>query len=192
MQYEFETLVVNVISMIFVFIGGCFALWQWRKSLIYKRIEIVQALITNTRQDKTVSMIMAIIDWDKDFYYNGGFHIKRENARSDLMELSDEEFFDKIDHTLSVFSYICYLKSVGTIKYRDMRFFEYEIRRLIDNRHIANYLYSLYHWSKKLKVNMSFSYLADYCIKKKYIDKSFKVYNTYDNNSSKYKCYLVV
>ena len=42
MQYEFESLLVNIISVVFVFIGGCFALLQWRKSLVYKRTEMVQ------------------------------------------------------------------------------------------------------------------------------------------------------
>lgn len=192
MEYEFESLIVDIVSMIFVFAGGCFALWQWRKSLIYKRIEIVQTLIENTRQDKTVSMIMDIIDWNRDFYYDGKFLIQRETSHYDLKKLSDDEFFNKIDHTLSIFSYICYLKFVGTIKNSDMRFFEYEIRRLIDNSHIANYLYSLYHWSKSIEVDMSFSYLVDYGIKKKYIDKSFKVYNSDDENHSKYECYLKI
>lgn len=189
MQYEFETLLVNIASTVFVFIGGCFALLQWRKSLKYKRTEIVQALIKDTRQDKTVSMIMDIIDWNKDFYYNGNFVIQKETVRKDLKELSDDEFFNKIDHTLSIFSYICYLQYVGTIKYNDMRFFEYAIRRLVDNPHIINYLYSLYHWSKKLGVDMSFSYLINYSLRKKYIDKSFKVY---DDDNSKYTCYLTV
>ena len=61
MKYEFESLLVNIISVVFVFIGGCFALLQWRKSLVYKRTEIVRSLIALTREDKNVSTIMDIV-----------------------------------------------------------------------------------------------------------------------------------
>lgn len=189
MQYEFESLLVNIISVVFVFIGGCFALLQWRKSLVYKRTEIVQSLIALTREDKNVSTIMDIVDWNEDFNYDGKFVINKDTKRTALKELSDDDLFKMVDYTLSVFSYICYLKSLGVIKNKDMRFFEYEIRRIVDNSHIRNYLYSLYHWSRKLGINMSFAHLVDYCLKKKYLDKSFKVCS---ENNLYYKCYLWV
>ena len=68
-----------------------------------------------------------------------------------------------------------------------MRFFEYELRRLCDNVHISNYLFSLYHWSSSLNVNMSFSYLIEYCYKNKILDHSFK-----NPKSSKYTLYLQI
>lgn len=189
MQYEYEALCVSIVSLIFAFIGGCFALLQWRKSLVYKRTEIVQALIVSTRENKNVSAIMDIIDWNEDFHYDGRFVVNKNTNRTMLKDLSGDDLFKIVDHTLSIFSYICYLKSVGTIKGTDMRFFEYEIHRIIDNCHIRNYLYSLYHWSDSLGVNMSFSYLVDYCLKKKYLDKSFKVYS----ESHPYcKCFLCI
>lgn len=188
MQYEFETLLVNIITLIFMFVGGCFALWQWRKGLLYKRTEIVRALIEDVRQDDNVSTIMDIIDWNEDFYYNGKFIINREPPRKNLQDISNDDLFRMIDHTLSIFSYICYLKLVKTVQSKDMCFFEYEIRRLVDNPHISNYLYSLYHWAKGLGVPMSFSYLIDYCLKKKYLDADFKIYS---ENNSKYKCFLI-
>lgn len=189
MQYEFESLVISAVSLSFAFIGGLFALMQWRKSLIYKRTEIVSALIKSTRQDEAVATVMNIIDWNEDFTYDGKFHICGRSTRAKLNTISDEDLFSLIDHTLSIFSYICYLKSVGTIKNEDIRFFEYEIRRLIDNKHIRDYLYSLYHWSKKLSVKMSFSYLIEYGLQKKYLDKDFE---TYSETSRNYTCYLFV
>lgn len=174
-------------SLLFVFIGGCFALLQWRKSLIYKRTEIMQSLIEVTRKDKTISTIMDIIDWNEDFSYNGKFIVAPDSKRDLLNELSGEDLFKMVDYTLSVFSYICYLKAVKTLKKKDMQFFEYEIRRLADNPHISNYLYSLYHWSKRLNVKMSFSYYVKYCLKKKYLDSSFKKLS--DDNEY-YECFL--
>lgn len=189
MQYEYEALCVSVMSLIFAFVGGGFALFQWKKSLVYKRTEIVQALIKNTREDKNVATIMDIIDWGEDFYYDGKFVIDKNTDRTVLKKFSDDELFKMIDHTLSVFSYICYLKSVRTLKSADMKFFEYEIRRIVDNYHIRNYLYSLYHWAGKLGVSMSFSYLIKYCLKKKYIDKSFLIYS---KDNYKYECFLLI
>lgn len=185
-MYDLEMLVVEVISLAFVFIGGCFALWQWHNSLVYKRAEIVQMLIEDIRGNQSVSSTMDMIDWNEDFVYNGKFQINRNTTRNTLKKLSDDNLFQMIDQTLSAFSYICYLRSVHTIRRRDMAFFEYGIRRLVDNPHIANYLYSLYHWSKSLNVEMSFSYIIKYCIRKKYLDRSFKKYSLHGI----YKCFL--
>lgn len=187
-KYELINLIINSISILSVFIGGFFALYQWRKSLVLKRTEIIRSLIESTRQDKNVSTIMDIIDWNNGLTYDGKFHITKGN-NDFFNSLSDDTIFKMIDHTLSIFSYICYLKSVKTITKKDIDFFSYEIHRLIDNKHIINYLYSLYHWSNKLNVKTSFIYLIEYCIKNKYIDISFKTYST---NNSKYTCFLVI
>lgn len=66
-------------------------------------------------------------------------------------------------------------------------FFDYELRRLFDNEHISNYLYSLYHWSKQLGIKMSFSYLIDYGLEKEYLTKDFLRLDI-----SNYRCYLRV
>lgn len=129
-----------------------------------------------------------MIDWNEDFTYDGKFHVQKGTKRMALKNLSDDDLFKMIDHTLSTFSYVCYLKKERTITIQDMRFFEYEIRRLVDNPHIANYLYSLYHWSKSLEVEMSFSYVINYCISKRYLDKSFKKYSL----NVIYTCYLEI
>ena len=66
-SYEFEELIVNIVSLVFAFVGGCFALWQWRRSLVYKRTEIIQKLIDTVRCDKDVSSIPTL----KDFSLTG-------------------------------------------------------------------------------------------------------------------------
>lgn len=185
MGYECYILIVSVTSLFFVFIGGCFALWQWHKGLVYRRAEIVNSLIKDTRENGDVSLILDIADWDEGFYYDGEFVIDRNTCKSQLKNISDDEFFLKIDYTLSIFSHICYLKKVHAITKRDLACFEYELHRLADNEHICNYLYSIYHWSKDINVKMTFDYLVDYCIEKKYLDKSFK-----DEDSETYTCYL--
>lgn len=189
MDYSFENLIISIISLAFVFIGGCFALWQYHKGLVYKRTEIVKDLIKNTRENEKISLVMGIIDWNEDFTYDGKFRIMKGTQREELQNISDEELFRMIDFTLSTFSYICYLRQVHTITRKEMQIFRYAIRRLADNVHISNYLYSLYHWSMSLNVDMSFSYLVKYCIVERLLNEDFTLYG---NKDSFYQCYLEI
>lgn len=166
--------IVGFSTLFFGIIGGGFALYQWRKSNVYKRGEIVKTLIEKVRDDEDIATIMDIIDWNKGFGYNGKFYIKEYTDRTSVVSMKDDELFKKIDKTLSHFSYICYLKYHHTLTDKDMKIFEYEIRRLVDNENVVNYLYSLFHWSSALNVAMSFEYLIKYCIKKGYIKNDFK------------------
>lgn len=166
--------IISIASFFAVVIGGCFALYQWSKNSIYKRAEIVESLIVTVRDDEDISTILDIIDWNSGLHYDGKFHLEGISNRKALLDISDDDLFKKIDKTLAHFSYICYLKYQRALTKKDMRNFEYEIRRLVDNENIANYLYSLYHWSKSLNVKMSFSFLIDYCLDKKYISSDFK------------------
>lgn len=166
--------IISIASFFAVVIGGCFALYQWSRNSIYKRAEIVERLIVTVRDDEDISTILDIIDWNSGLHYDGNFHLEGIANRKALFDISDEDLFKKIDKTLAHFSYICYLKYQRALTKKDMRNFEYEIRRLVDNENIANYLYSLHHWSKSLNVKMSFSFLIDYCLDKKYISSDFK------------------
>ena len=178
--------IIEIASLITVIVGGCFALHQWSKGNIYKRAEIVEKLIVTVRDCDDIATVMDMIDWDSGFYYDHKFHLTEEALHSSILRgVSDTDFFKKIDKTLAHFSYICYLKEQHTLTKKDMRNFEYKIRRLIDNQHIANYLYSLYHWSASLGVKMSFSFLINYCIKEKYVSSDFKTLD-----SPNYICYL--
>lgn len=176
---------VDILTLILGAIGGAFALCQWRKSVVYKRGEIVQQLIQTVRDDDDISTIMSIVDWNKEFYYDGSFHRSQDTHGRQNKINTDNELFNKIDKTLSHFSYVCYLRNNRTLKKKDMNVFEYELRRLVDNEHIANYLYSLHHWSAALNVEMSFSYLLKYCQKRKFING-----NDIRYPSTVYTCYL--
>ena len=93
-------------------------------------------------------------------------------------------------------SYICYLRSRHILKSEDMGLFEYGLRRISDNQHTANYLYSLYHWSRACGVASSFSFLTDYCLCRGYLDKrSFVAVPTREEESGRlvsgrYQCFL--
>lgn len=185
MEYEKAQIIVSCISLFFAFAGGCFALWQWHKRLVYKRIEILNTLIKDVRENESIAAVMDLIDWD-NIVYDGTFHYK---IKSKTDTLPDEILFRKIDQTLAVYNYICYLKCAHTIGKKEMMVFSYELRRIADNQHISNYLYSLFHWSKSLNVNMSYNYLVEYLLDNQYLRKEFLNFgwaNFY------YSCYLKV
>lgn len=175
----------KAVEIIFAVIGGGFALHQWRIQIKQKRSDIAEDLIGVVRGDKDITEIMDMIDWAKGFYYDGEFHFTK--AGQAKYKYSDEELFIKIDKTLAHFSYICYLLKCHSLSSKEKRLFEYELRRFIDNEHIKNYLYSLYHWSKHLDVKCSYSYLIDYSVKRKYITRDF-----YKRPSDNYVCHLIV
>ena len=177
----------SIFMLLAAVVGGIFALRQWVKRNIYKRGEIVQQLIKILRDDKEIATTMDVIDWSEGFFYNGKICLSRPVNRKCLETLEDDDFFKMIDRTLSHFSYICYLYHQKTLGNKDMKVFDYEIRRLIDNRHIRNYLFSLHHWSKSLNVKTSFWFLIKYSLKKKYLSKDFN-----DMDSENYQLFLNV
>lgn len=122
---------------------GVFALLQWKKSNDYKRADLINELINKIRDDKDIAKIMDIIDWNNGLKYNGEFSVSNDSNACGEME-QDENLFQKIDSTLSHFSYICYLNKLHIFKRVDMCVFDYEIKRIFDNYEISNYLYSLF------------------------------------------------
>lgn len=176
--------VFYIASPIIAIIGGGFALFQWRKGNIYKRAEILQKLIETIRDDEDISAVMDVIDWNEGFSYYGKFKLS-DKSRTTLSNITDDDFFHMVDKTLAHFSYICYLRNQRTLTKKDMCVFEYALRRLMDNRNIKNYLYSLYHWSASLNTAMSFSFLIKYGLKKGYLSPEFKYYP-----ATCYICYL--
>ena len=109
---------------------------------------------------------MDVCDWNDEIEYDGKNFVK-PIERKDLNQRGNEELFKKVDKALAYSSYFCYLKSQKTLTKEDMIVFDYEIKRLAVKPHIANYLYSLYHWSTSIGVQMSYVYLVDYCIEQK-------------------------
>ncbi len=178
---------ISIITLVVGVVGGVIALKQWRDSILEKRSIVLKDLIEKVRTDEQIATVMDMIDWNEDFKYDGKFRIKSNTSRKILHELDDTNFFKMIDKTLSYFSFICYLKKKRIIRDDDVVFFDYELRRLFDNEHISNYLYSLYHWSKQLGIEMSFSYLIDFGLEKGYLTKDFLRLDV-----SKYICYLTV
>lgn len=176
---------LGCITLLFSVVGGIFAYIQWRKSNEYKRSEFVKDIVTKMRDDEDIAFVTEIIDWNSGLSYDGKFHFTSEIAEQQK-QIPEKQLFQKIDKTLSHCSYVCYLKSKKIILNGDMAFFEYAIKRLIDNPHIANYLYSLHHWSNHIHVSCSFSHLIQYALDKQYLESCF----TSDKMNDRYTDYL--
>ncbi|MDO4983203.1 MAG: hypothetical protein Q4E35_06575 [Eubacteriales bacterium] len=174
-------LILQFLTFALALIGGIIALIKWSQQIRQNRAEKVKELICKVRDDEDIAMIMDIIDWNDGFYYNGKFCLCNRSCLS----IDDDTLFKKIDKTLSHFSYICYLKKRKVFSKQDIVNYEYGLRRLTDNRHIANYLYTIYHWSRYLNVHCSFHYLIDYSLRKGYLEKDFV------NMSSKHYTYCL-
>lgn len=133
-------------------VGGLFALIQWRTTNQNRRAEFVSGLIEKIHGDKVINRVMYMFDYQND-WYNEKFHNK------------SGDFEQNVDKTLSMFSYICYLRKRHLLREKDFQFFEYEIKRIADNYSVQAYLFNLYHFSKTRDVKMSFIYLFEYCCK---------------------------
>jgi hypothetical protein len=163
----------SIKQIILAFIGGIFALVQWRSGNKLKRVEFFDKIISALRFDKENVSTMHIIDYNYE-WYNKNFH----NTKSKL-EYS-------IDKLLSQLNYICYLKEMKIIKDKEFKVIRYMVNRTCISPCIQNYLWNLYHFSKKNNADTSFQYLIKYGIKNKIINKK----NFYKKHSKKYARYL--
>jgi hypothetical protein len=150
---------IDILVLLVGVVGGLVAYSQWRKEISIRRFETVYNLIAKINSDKTLSSTFDLIDWDRNFTYDGEFIITpNENG------MSNEVFSKRIDELLSIFSYVCYLKKTRALTKNDMLIFNYQITRVLQNQKIMNYLYSFHHWSKSLKTNSTFVSLIEYAI----------------------------
>lgn len=159
--------ILSIISLVLIVIGGLFTLYQWRKNMLLKRAGYINELTEKIRSDNDIKDTVYLIDYDLP-WYSINFHGCGEDER-------------KMDKTLSYFSYICYLKKQKIITEKEFRFFEYEVISILKNKQIRNYFYNLYHYSQRLEVPFTFSYLLEYGFEQGYFEPDF-----YD----KYSCII--
>ena len=152
---------LTFISLIFVVIGGCFALWQWKKNNKIKQAEFFNQIIEKLRFDENLSQIMYVVDYNQQ-WYSKSFHN------------NDKEFENTIDKLFSYLDYVCYLNETNVITKNEFKIFKYEINRVCISVSTKYYLWNLYHFSKKNNTDCSFQYLIDYAIKNKLFPKNFK------------------
>ena len=162
---------LSLASVLFIAIGGCFALYQWRSSIKTKRAKFITQILEKLRFDKELVEIMYMVEYGNKEWYNIDFHKNKELESS-------------IDNLFSFLDYISYLKSNGNISKKEFKIFQYKINRVCVSLSTKKYLWTLYHWSKKNNADCSFQFLIDYGIKNKFFPKDFKKNTTlYDNET---------
>lgn len=166
---------VSILSFIAVVIGGVFALYQWRKTVVLKRADYIKDLTEKIRTDDDIVDVIYLLDYD-DEWYNNEFHGNKILER-------------KFDRTFAFFSYICYLHKQKIISNKEFVFFKYNINRILMNNQVQDYFYNLYHFSKKLEIPFSFDVLLDYAEENKILHEDFSNSELY-NTDSKFHNYL--
>jgi len=161
--------IIDIVSLVFIAIGGIFALCKWNFSLKLKRSEYIKGLIDGIRENPIITFY--IFDYNKE-WYNEEFH-------------GNKGLESKIDYTLSQFSYICYLKNNKIITDKEFRYFTYEIERILRNQQFQSYMYNLYHFSQHIQQPMPFVDLFKYAKKNDYFDTEF-----WNKRSKQYPHYL--
>jgi len=160
---------LSLLSVLFISIGGCFALYQWRSSIKTKRAEFINQILEKLRFDRELADTMYIVDYDQNWY-------SREFHGSNELEGAIDKLFSYLD-------YICYLKDTKNITKTEFNIFRYEIHRVCISISTQSYLWNLYHFSKKNKSACSFQYLINYGINSKLFPKDFKENITLHNKT---------
>lgn len=123
-------LTLEVITLIFIVIGGVFGLIQWNTGNRIKRAEFIAELINKLRFDEDNSKMAYLIEYDKK-WYNEDFH--------------DGPIEFKMDKLLSTLNHICYLKRKKLIRKSDFNDFSYHQRKIVVSRYRTQiFLYETY------------------------------------------------
>ena len=163
------------LSTLFVVFGGIFAYYKWRRDFSLKKISFINELIEKISTDPIITNTLYLLDYDES-WYSPAFH-------------SGSSMESQMDETLSYFSYICYMIDQNIISDKELKFFKYDIERILDNQDLQDYFYNLYHFSKKSNVPFAFQYLFEYGNKHNFFDVDFFNPNAHETNS-KYHNYL--
>lgn len=167
--------IIAMSSIVIAIISGRFAYKKWRREQLLKRAASIGELTEKIRTDKYISRAIHFLDYNL-FWYSEDFHGSGEAERM-------------IDWTLTYFSYVCYLNKEDIIRDEEFRFLEYELKRVLLNPGIQDYLYNLYHFARTNGVVFTFQYLYEYGKKHNMFDKDFEDPTAYRTNT-KYNKYL--
>lgn len=157
--------IIAILSFISIIVGGIFTLNKWNVNLKLKRAEYIKALFDEIRSNPKI--VFYLFEYDS-IWYDEKFH-------------GSKELESNIDYTLSYFSYICYLRNNNIITKSEFNYFRYELERILNNQQFKNYIYNLYHFSKRVNQPISFVDLFQYAKDNGYFDKDF-----WNKNSNKY------
>ena len=153
----------TIASSLAVVIGVIFGFITWRKSMVIKRAEYVHSLREKFFDDKDVADVIYTVEYDEQWYdysFHGGSEMER-----------------KVDKTLSVCDYVCYLYGNKLISEKEFELFEYDLCRIFNNNGVLKYMDFLSHWSNDfLNIKFPFSQLEKFG--QKYLKKDVSSSNS--------------
>lgn len=155
--------VLEFINANYQVIGLCaaaWAFWKWHVSQLQKEAELLRELIKTVRTGEVRDFVDKC-DYEEK-WYSEDFHKKGADKGP--------------DHALTVFSNLCYMRRKGLLSRRSFAFFEYDIELIFSDSQVIDYLYNLYHESKKLGMSFPFKPLLDYGFKRHLIKIGRKVF----------------
>ena len=124
---------VELASLLAVIVGGAWAIWQWRESLCVKRMETLTKwleMYSRARIFPTFTKCIDNADGKQAFYIGS-------------LTFVNEDIEVQIDTMLTFFTQVCSLLENGFIGDNEMDIFEYQLRRIRNNKQICRYLADL-------------------------------------------------
>lgn len=160
-------IIVSLCTLAIAIYGVFFGIRQYKRNVNITNEQLVANLIDKIRNDVEVKEMIQAVDYNT-FIYDRFFHTSKNPLER------------KLDKTLTYFTQLVYMKELRIVMKRNFAIFEFEILRIISNEHIQNYLYNIYHFSKKCGANCPFEELIKFGVKMKIIDE-----NIYDKEAYK-------
>lgn len=153
---------LQIITLITVVLGGCFALFQWNNSEKVRKAALMKELLQKVREDPDFCEVLYMIDyWEKEWYPD---EFKK-----------DHELEEKVDKVFTLFDYICFLKNNRILSKSEFLIFKYEILRLSSDKSSVRYLYNIYHFSRTNGQKCSFHNLIKYMYRNNLLPENFLI-----------------
>ena len=147
---------IELLTFACVATGGCWAIMQWRRQVKRESAEFLKELLDAFWAIDNESFIYDI-DYGEQ-WYDSEFHA------------SDKE--KVVDRTLTFFSYMCFLRANGLFGKSGFEYFDYDLRRVLGNSQVIDYLYNVHHFSSKLGFTSPFKCLVEFGIECELISRA--------------------
>lgn len=161
---------ITTLSLLLALSGGFLTYYHWRSDVHFKRAEFIKQLLTEISTDK--NNMIQLFDYNDKIWYDENFH--------------NSELEERIDHTLTLYSYICYLHNHRIISKNDFINFKYDVERIVTNSQFQSYCYNLYHFTKNCNLPVPFYELFEYAKERKQFNAEF-----WNIKSQQYPHYLI-
>ena len=152
-------MICNVVGIIGTLITGFLSLFLFCRNIREKRLENLEMLWNKLRSRAALDVFYKI-DYDEKWYSR---------------EFHDSEAEQAFDEYLTSLSFLCFLKTQRAIGCSELKSFEYELSRTLQNTQVIDYLYNVHHFSEANGRKSPFSNLKSYAEKEGFINA--KVFN---------------